>query len=111
MSDDDKAKELPLRPSYTDADFATEKDDWKPCKNQSSLALSTTRRGTTQRKWVHKSYLWDVKINFIQDYTKKGVVLSEYVASAEMLVDEVTKSLPAPQMKVLREKIGLVDIE
>lgn len=47
----------------------------------------------------------DVKLKFIQNWAKKRFVLPEYVATAEMFADLLTKALPAPQKKELQEKI------
>ena len=48
-----------------------------------------------------------VKLKFIRDTSEKGMVQPEYVCTKEILADVLTKSLPAPRMVELREKIGL----
>lgn len=167
MSGCDEVKTLPLRlRSYTDADFAADKNDRKSvsaaivqvkgmtvswqCKKQSSVALSTTeaeyvaatvgaqellglkellgeldidtklpidmmmdnqaaivqvQSETSSAKAKHV----DVKLKFIQDCTKKNVVMPEYIFSTEMLADLLTMALTVPRMKEIWDQIGLVD--
>ncbi|CEG47862.1 FOG: Transposon-encoded proteins with TYA, reverse transcriptase, integrase domains in various combinations [Plasmopara halstedii] len=125
LAGDDEAKELSLwLRSYTEAGFAADKDDRKSvsgavaqvndmtesqqCKKQGFVAHRQSRwtvivqaqSETSSAKAKHV----DVKLKFIQDCAKTGVVVPEYVASAEMLANLLTKLLLAPRKKELREK-------
>ncbi|DAZ97926.1 TPA: hypothetical protein N0F65_007267 [Lagenidium giganteum] len=49
----------------------------------------------------------DVKIKFVSDCTKKGIIKPRYVRSEAMPADLLMKSLPAPRVQALRELIHL----
>ncbi|KAG3152853.1 hypothetical protein C6341_g16142 [Phytophthora cactorum] len=96
------------------------------CKKQSSVVLWTTEteyvaatvggQGLLGQKellselstaiQLPKDMLMDNQVAIVQ-----GVVVPKYVASEDMLADLLTKALPSPRMKELREKIGLDGIE
>lgn len=49
----------------------------------------------------------DIRIKFICDYTRKGIVEPTYVESRLMTADLLTKSFPAPRMAELRQIVKL----
>ncbi|POM68328.1 Integrase catalytic core protein [Phytophthora palmivora] len=49
----------------------------------------------------------DVRIKFVGDYVRRGVLRAEYLETKEMAVDVLTKSLSAPRMIELRARVGL----
>lgn len=49
----------------------------------------------------------DIKLKFIKDYTKKGKMRPEHVATGDMVADLLPKTLSAPRIAELREQIGL----
>ncbi|GMF36918.1 unnamed protein product [Phytophthora fragariaefolia] len=53
----------------------------------------------------------DVCLKFMRDYTAKGIVVPKYVASEAMLADFMTKALPVPRIRELREAVGLIEDE
>ncbi|KAG2761559.1 hypothetical protein PC129_g5710 [Phytophthora cactorum] len=49
----------------------------------------------------------DIRVKFICDFARKGIVKPEYVESRSMMADLLTKALPAPRMAELREIFNL----
>ncbi|DAZ92508.1 TPA: hypothetical protein N0F65_012738 [Lagenidium giganteum] len=50
----------------------------------------------------------DVKLKFLKDYSKKGVIAPTYYASADMKADVLTKAFAVPRLQELRKMVGLV---
>ncbi|KAG3022715.1 hypothetical protein PC121_g8337 [Phytophthora cactorum] len=73
--------------------------------NQATIVQVQSETSSTKAK--HD----DIKLKFTRDCAKKGVMVPKYVASEEKIAALLTKALPSPRMKVLREKIGPIDIE
>ena len=49
----------------------------------------------------------DVKLKFLKDFTKRGVVEPEHVSSGNMVADLLTKTLHAPRIQELCRQIEL----
>jgi hypothetical protein len=49
----------------------------------------------------------DIRIKFICDYARKGIVEPKYVESRLMQADLLTKAFPAPRMAELRQIVKL----
>ncbi|OWZ13989.1 polyprotein [Phytophthora megakarya] len=49
----------------------------------------------------------DVRIKFVGDYTKRGILKPEYLEDEKMPADLLTKALETPRLSTLRSKIGL----
>lgn len=71
--------------------------------NQSCLKLVRDEKLSDLTKHI------DLRVHFVKDYVDKGLVMCKYCPSEEMLADLLTKPLPGPRIRLLREKCGLVD--
>ncbi|OWZ15971.1 putative mitochondrial protein, partial [Phytophthora megakarya] len=70
--------------------------------NRAALKQLDGESSSTKAKHI------DVRVKFVGDYTKKGVLKPEYRESATMLADLMTKALDGPRLMELRTKIGLL---
>ena len=53
----------------------------------------------------------DIKLKFLRDYATKGKMKTEFADTKSMVVDLLTKPLPAPRLQELCEAIVLVLIQ
>ena len=70
--------------------------------NQAAIQQIDKETASSNRKNV------DIKMKFLRDYALKGKIKAEFTETKAMLVDLLTKVLPAPQILELCEAIGLV---
>ena len=70
--------------------------------NQAAIKMLESEGSMASAKHV------DVRMKFICDYAKKGIVKPEFVESKLMRADLLTKTLPAPTVAELRELFNLV---
>lgn len=49
----------------------------------------------------------DIRIKFVGDYVRRGVLRADYLETKEMPADVLTKALSAPRMTELRARVGL----
>ena len=49
----------------------------------------------------------DIRFKFIRHYAQAGIVVPRFVKSQDMIVDILTKALPAPRMEELRKMFKL----
>uniref|UniRef100_A0AAV1T532 Integrase catalytic domain-containing protein n=1 Tax=Peronospora matthiolae TaxID=2874970 RepID=A0AAV1T532_9STRA len=70
--------------------------------NQAAIKMLESEGSMASAKHV------DVRMKFICDYAKKGIVKPEFVESKLMKADLLTKTLPAPRVAELRELFNLV---
>ena len=70
--------------------------------NQAAIKQLETEDSMSSAKHV------DVRVKFICDVARKGLVNPVFVESRLMMVDLLTKALPAPRMMELKELFHLV---
>ncbi|KAJ8556836.1 hypothetical protein ON010_g9130 [Phytophthora cinnamomi] len=69
--------------------------------NQAALKQLDGEKVSSKAKHI------DVRIKFMVDYTKRGVLKTEYSEGERMPADMFTKVLAAPRLKELAELVGL----
>ena len=69
--------------------------------NQAAIKQITNEATNSASKHV------DIKIKFVRDVAKRGLIKPEYVNTKDNIADLMTKALPAPRMQELCAAIGL----
>ena len=69
--------------------------------NQAAIKQVESEESSIKSKHI------DVKLKFIQDYVKKGILSASYLSTDAMVADLLTKELPAPRIQELNQLIGL----
>lgn len=75
------------------------------CDNQSAIRLVRNPEFHQRTKHI------DVKYNFIREQQEKGRIDVKYIATEEQLADIFTKPLPGPRFAMLRELIGIKNMD
>ena len=69
--------------------------------NQAAIKQLESEKSTSSAKHVY------IRFKFICHHTQEGTVVPRFVRSEDMVVDILTKSLPAPRMEELRAMLKL----
>ena len=78
---------------------------WFPGDNQGALALAKNPEFHPRTKHIA------VRYHFIRDLVKAGLVTVEYVPTAVMLADVMTKPLDRVKFEQARRRYGIVHIQ
>lgn len=73
--------------------------------NQSAICMATNPRFHSRTKHI------DLKYHFVRDHVSQGDVTLTYCPTEKMVADILTKSLPAPRFRELREQMGVREAE
>lgn len=49
-----------------------------------------------------------MKLKFVKSTSKSGIIKADYVKTNDNVADLMTKAVPAPRLKELKDAIGLV---
>lgn len=71
------------------------------CDNDASISVSKLAGVTNRNKH------WEVKLFYVRQQQKAGVIGISHVPSEENLADALTKALPAPQLRYLMHGMGV----
>jgi hypothetical protein len=72
--------------------------------NQAAISQIKAEASSNKSKHV------DIKHKFIKDYYQKGLISPTYVSTMNMKADILTKAMPAPTFRRLRDLIGLAPV-
>jgi hypothetical protein len=92
---------LGLRELVRELHFAVSQPMPMPMDNQAAIKQLESEASMASAKHV------DIRIKFICDYARRGIVEPKYVASRLMKADLLTKAFPAPRMAELRQIVKL----
>uniref|UniRef100_A0AAV1UW33 Uncharacterized protein n=1 Tax=Peronospora matthiolae TaxID=2874970 RepID=A0AAV1UW33_9STRA len=69
--------------------------------NQAAIHKMENEESSARAKHI------DIKLKFIKDYTKKGIINPSFVSTEAMTTDILTKAFSATRLRVLKEMCSL----
>ena len=73
------------------------------CDNQGAIRVANNPE--LHRKMKHV----ELRLRFVQQAQKTGIIDARYVDSQNQVADIFTKALPTPSFQYLRQKLGVTD--
>ena len=75
-----------------------------PLKMDNQGAISVAKNPEHHGRMKHL----DLRFYRLRDVVENGIIAPEYVPTAEMIADNLTKAVPAPKVKYCREQMGIL---